>query len=73
MTGMVQRQQREKDLALGFHLPGLPAQTYLTGVYGAWDERGLREELGGTQQISNSFSIAFIFFDGLQSHLFFWQ
>lgn len=69
------RQQRKNDVALLLHPHRgcllLADWTYLTGVYGAWGERSLGEELGDSQQISNAFSVTFIFFDRLQSHLFF--
>lgn len=54
-------------------MPSFLWVTYLTGVDGAWDEGGLGEGLGGTQQISNAFRVTFIFFHRLQSHLFFWK
>lgn len=55
------------------HHPARLLWAYLAGFHRCGDEGGLRHELGGAQQISNSVHISLILFHRLHLHLLFWQ
>lgn len=46
---------------------------HLTGVHRCWDKGGLREELGGSQQVTDPLVVPLVVFHGLDVHLFFGQ
>lgn len=47
--------------------------TYSNGVHGRGDERGLREELGGPQQVPDPLQVPLVLFHRLHPHLFLGQ